>query len=431
LVTILILILGLLVFSPPKAEAAEPEIHVLSIDGPINPLTSQYLARGLREGADARAVAVVVRLNTPGGLESSTREMVQAMLGSSVPVVVYVTPSAARAASAGMFITIAANVAAMAPGTNIGSAHPVNIGEQTDPVMAEKVVNDSAALARAIANARGRNAVWAEQAVRESVSITAAEALDQRVIDLVAADVPDLLRQLDGRTVTTAQGPIEIRTAGVSVAERPMLFTERILQTIADPNIAYILFTIGVIGLIAELYNPGALFPGITGAISLVLAFVAFGSLPVSWAGILLILIALGLFVAELNTEGIGVLGAAGLVAFVLGSFMLYTPLTPPSPTMPAVGVSPVLVVTLSVAIAGSFLFVLRTLFEARKVPVVTGVEALVGLTGVAETDFAPNGIVRVGGESWSGVTEAGPVRKGEEVEVVGVEGITLRVLRR
>jgi membrane-bound serine protease (ClpP class) len=294
--------------------------------------------------------------------------------------------------------------------------------------MAEKLANDAAALARAIATVRGRNAEWAERAVRESVSITAEEALDQGVIDLVAGDLPELLAEIDGRRVVTTAGEVTLRTAEATVVERPMTLPERILQTIADPNIAYILFTIGVIGLIAELYNPGMLFPGITGAISLILAFVAFGNLPIGWAGVLLLLLAIGLFVAELYTEGIGILAVAGLVAFVLGSLMLYTPLTPISPAMPEVRVSPWLMATVAAGIAAFFVFVLRALLQARRAPVATGIEALVGRVGVATSELAPTGTVRVDSELWSAVAEGRPIGKGEEVQVVGVEGAILRV---
>ena len=429
---ILLLTAAALYTSPvPTTRAASSEIHVLSIDGVINPLTSRYLERGLREAADAQAQAVIVRLNTPGGLESSMREMTQALLNSPVPTVVYVTPPGGRAASAGMFITIAAHVAAMAPGTNIGAAHPVGLGEQTDPVMAEKLANDAAALARSIANSRGRNAVWAEAAVRESVSITAEEALDQNVIDLVARDMNDLLAQLDGRSVTTAAGTVTLETADVSLVERPMSFPERLLQTITDPNIAYVLFTIGVIGIIAELYNPGSLFPGITGGISLIMAFVAFGSLPLNWAGLLLLLVAIGLFIAELSTEGIGILAVGGIIAFVLGSLLLYTPITPVAPTMPVVQVSPWLVAVMAGGFGGFFLLVLRALVVARRQPVTTGIQALIGRSGLALTDLAPMGTVRLDSEVWSAIAEGEPIAAGQEVQVVRVEGVTLRVKRR
>ena len=413
------------------AGQANGEVRLLTIDGVINPLTAQYLERGLREGAEAQAEAVVVRLNTPGGLESSTREMTQAMLASSVPVVVYVTPPGARAASAGMFITIAAHVAAMAPGTNIGAAHPVGLGGQTDPVMAEKLVNDTAAPARAIATARGRNAEWAERAVRESVSITAEEAVEEGVIDLMAGDLQELLLQMDGRQVVTTAGEVTLRTAEARVIDSPMNLPERILHVLADPNIAYILFTIGVIGVIAELYNPGTLFPGIVGGISLILAFTAFGNLPINWAGVLLMLLAIGLFVGELYTEGIGILAVGGLIAFVLGSLMLFSPLTPTSPTMPDIRVSRWLIAAVAFGIAGFFLLVLRAVFEARRAPVATGTQILIGHSGVATSDLSPSGTVRVESEIWSAVSESGFIATGEQIEVVGVEGVTLKVKNR
>jgi membrane-bound serine protease (ClpP class) len=410
------------------ADAAGDQIRVLSIDGVINPLTAQYLQRGLEDGADGPVAAVVVRLNTPGGLASATGEITQAMLNAAVPVVVYVAPAGARAASAGMFITIAGHVAAMAPGTHIGAAHPVGLGGDVDPVMSEKLTHDAAAAARAIAVARGRNAAWAEQAVRESVSITAAEALDQNVIDLIARDLPDLLHQLDGRQIETAAGPVTLRTADARLIDTPMTLPERLLQVLADPNIAYVLLTIGTVGLIAELYNPGALFPGITGVIALVLAFMGLGNLPVNWAGLLLLLLAMGLFVAEVLTAGIGILAAGGLAAFVLGSLLLFAPFTPVAPTMPEVRVTPWLIAGMAAGLAAFFLLVLRALLQARRAPVLAGPEMLVGRVGVATSDLAPTGTVQVDGEVWSALATDGEIRAGAAVQVVGVEGVTLRV---
>ena len=414
--------------TPESAEVGA--IHVLTVEGVINPVTARYLARTLDEAANTQAGLVVINLNTPGGLESTTREIVQRFLSSPVPVAVYVSPPGARAASAGMFITIAANVAAMAPGTNVGAAHPVGLGGETDPVAAEKLVNDTAALARGIADVRGRNAEWCEAAVRESVSATAEEALALGVIDLVAADFDTLLGQLDGRVVTTPVGERALDTVGAQVVERPMTLPERIVHTITDPNIAYILFTIGVIGIVAELLDPGALFPGIVGGVALILAFVAFGNLPVSWAGIILIALAIGLFIADLSTEGIGVLAALGLVAFVLGSLLLYTPVAPTSPAMPEVRVSPWLVAAMALIFGGFFVVALRALLRARRAPVTTGIEALVGQIGTATSSLTPAGVVRLDGENWSAVSVEGNVRAGESVEVVGVAGVSLRVRR-
>lgn len=431
--TMAALLLGIaLAAASPAQTQPSGAVPVLTITGVINPLTARYLERELARAAAEGAGAAVVRLNTPGGLESSTREMAQTLLGSPVPVIVYVAPAGARAASAGMFITIAAHVAAMAPGANIGAAHPVGVGGETDPVMAEKLVNDAAALARAIAVARGRNAAWAEEAVRASASLTAEEALAQRVIDLVASDLDELLRQIDGREVVTAAGTVTLAVAQAPRLERPMGLPERLLQTIIDPNIAFILFTIGVAGIIAELYNPGTLIPGVIGVIALVLAFTAFGSLPINWAGPLLLVLAAALFLVELNTEGIGFAAVGGVIAFLLGALFLYTPLTPTSPAMPDVRVSPWLVAAMTAGIATFFLLVLRAVFRARAAPVTVGPQALTGQRGVALSDLTPRGTVRVGYEHWTAVTEDADehIAAGEPVEVVGVEGVTLRVKR-
>lgn len=411
-----------------------PEIRLLAVEGVINPLSARYLQRELEEAAASGAGAVVLRLNTPGGLEPSMRVMVEAILGARLPVVAHVAPPGARAASAGMFLVLAAHVAAMASGTNIGAAHPVSVGgQQADTTMAEKMVNDAAALARAVAERRGRNAEWAELAVRRSVSITAQEALETKVIDLVADDLDSLLPRLDGRRVQTAAGVIELRTAGARLVERPMNLAERILHAIADPNIAYLLLSIGFIGIIAELYNPGAIFPGVTGAIALILAFVALGSLPVNWAGVALLVVGLGLFAFDLATEGVGVLAVGGLVAFVLASLMLYAPFTPPSPAMPDVRVSPPLIIAVAATMAALLIFVGRALVRVRHAPVATGAPALIGRIGIAESRLAPRGTVRIDGEVWTAAAEAGAqaIAPGEPVEVVGLEGVVLRVRQR
>lgn len=410
--------------------AARSTVHLLTVEGVINPLTAEYLAGGLERAASEQAAAVVVQLNTPGGLERSMRRMVEAILGSPVPVIVYVTPGGGRAASAGMFITLAGHVAAMSPGTNIGAAHPVGLGGDADEVRQAKVVKDAAALARGLATMRGRNAAWAEEAVFESVSITAREAMDREVIDLVAADLDALLRRVDGETVRTAAGAAELSTAGAPIDRRPMSLPSRILHAITDPNVAYLLFTLGMVGLMAELYNPGILFPGITGAISLLLAFTAFGSLPLNWAAVALLVLAAALFVADLYTEGLGVLAVGGLVAFVLGSLLLYSPFSPTSPAVPDVGVSVWLIAVMALAIAGFFFFVIQALVRAQRRPVSTGAEALVGRPGTATSELAPEGTVRVDSESWHAVAEDGTIHAGEPVQVVGVQGVTLRVKR-
>jgi membrane-bound serine protease (ClpP class) len=422
------------------------EVRLLSVDGVINPLTARYLEREVRSAEEAGVEAVVLMLDTPGGLETSTREMSQTLLGANVPVIVYVAPAGAHAASAGMFITLAANIAAMAPGTNIGSAHPVAIGggapgeppsespegEEIDPIAA-KIIEDVAALARSIARERGRNADWAEEAVRRSVSVTAYEALELNVIDEVAIDLAGLLQQVDGQELTLRDRAVILATADAEIIESPMNLAERILHIITNPNIAYLLLTIGFIGIIAELYSPGMFFPGITGVISLMISFVGMGSLPLGWAGIALIGLAIALFLAELLTEGIGVFGIAGLVSFVFGSLMLYEPLSPVSPAMPVVRVSPRLIVAMSVLIVGFFMWILRAVARARKRPVTTGIEGLKGMSGQAMTDLSPSGLVRVAGEEWSAELSMGEklVRKGQEIEIVDVQGVRLIVKRK
>lgn len=426
-----VLVAGAVVGLGAIARAERNAALLLEIDGVINPLTERYLARGLRAAADEERPLVIVRLDTPGGTMDAMRGMTRALLSSPVPTVVYVSPAGGRAASAGMFVTAAAHVAAMAPGTNIGAAHPVQVGgQQAEGAMNEKAVNDAAALARAIGAARDRNAAWLERAVRESVSITAEEALEQDVIDVVAEDLDALLREIDGRRVQTAAGEQVLATRTLTVERRPMTLAERILHTLTDPTIAYILFSIGLIGIAVELYSPGLFFPGIAGAIALVLAFVAFGSLPINWAGVVLLTLGLGLVVADLLVGGLGLLAVGGMIAFLLGSLMLYRPFEGPSPSMPDVSLSPWVVVGTALVVLAFFALVGRALLRVRHRAVQTGREALVGRQGVSISRLAPSGTVRVDSEEWSAITEGEPVEPGEPVRVIDVEGVMLRVRR-
>jgi membrane-bound serine protease (ClpP class) len=330
-----------------------------------------------------------------------------------------------------MFLLLAGHVAAMAPGTHVGAAHPVQAGGgDLGDVMGEKVVNDVAAMARALAAARGRDASWAERAVRESVSATADEAEAQGVIDVLAPDLDALLAAVHGRTVATPAGETRLETRDAPRARSGMTLPERILQAVVHPNIAYLLFTIGLIGIIAELYTPGLLFPGITGAIALLLAFAGFGVLPVSWAGILLIVGGIALVAIEVSTEGIGVLGVGGAVAFVAGSLLLYSPMDPAAPAIPDLRVSGWLVATLGAAIAAFFGLVGRALLRTRRIGVATGIEALIGRIGVATSDLLPAGTVSVGHEAWTAIAQAGPIARGERVRVLGIDGVRLRVAR-
>jgi membrane-bound serine protease (ClpP class) len=425
--------LGLLLLEAPAPaqERRGPVVRVLDLDGIVSPFSARYLERELRRAELRGDEAVVVRLDTPGGLLESTRAITQAMLAARVPVLVYVSPSGARAASAGMFVLVAGHVAAMAPGTHVGAAHPVQAGGQDlGEVMNEKVVNDAAAMARALAAARGRDPAWPEEAVRKSVSATAEEASELGVIDLVAVDLDALLAAVHGRTVVTASGPTRLDTRDAIQAPSAMSVPERLLQAVVHPNVAYLLFTIGLIGIVAELYAPGTLFPGITGTIALLLAFAGFGVLPVSWAGVALILVGVALVAVELATEGVGLLGVGGVAAFVAGSLLLYRPSDPVAPALPDVRVSGWLVAALAAGMAVFFAVVGRALLRTRDLPVASGRETLVGRTGTATSDLRPEGTVSLDQESWSAVAADGGISRGERVRVLAVDGVRLRVAR-
>lgn len=309
-----------------KADSAKsiPEIMVLKVDGVINPARAEFVVKAIKKANDKGYSLIIMELDTPGGLDTSMRTIIKEMVGSGVPVVVYVSPSGARAASAGAFITIASHIAAMAPGTNIGAAHPVAMGEKMDKEMAKKVTNDAAAYIRSLAESRGRNAQWAEDAVRKSVSATEKEALGLNVIDLIAKDRDELLKKIEGRKVRTAFGESIIRTSGARIIHEEMGFRQRVLDLISDPNVAYILMLLGIYGLFFELTNPGSIFPGVLGGICLILAFYAFQTLPVNYAGILLIILAIILFILEVKIVSHGILTLGGIISMIIGSIMLF-----------------------------------------------------------------------------------------------------------
>jgi membrane-bound serine protease (ClpP class) len=424
-----------MVAGPVRAQNGRQAVHLVEIRGIINPAVADYLARALAEANADDARLVVVKMDTPGGLETAMRDMIQEILASPVPVAVYVTPAGARAASAGLFILVAGHVAAMSPSTNTGAAHPVGLGGDGDAVMEAKVVNDAAATIRSLAELRGRNAEWAERAVRESVSITEREALDLNVIDLVARDLDDLLAQLDGRTVTTAAGEVTLDVVGAPLFAAGMTWAEQFLHVLTNPNIAFILLSVGSIGLIAELYNPGSFFPGITGAIFLILAFVALGNLPTNWAGVALIVLALVLLVAELNTEGTGILGGGALVAFLLGSVMLFRPFRPASPALPDLTVSPWVIGGSALLMGGFLLVVVRQVARVRRSPLLTGYEHFIGKKGTVHEKLNPRGRIRFEGQLWFAEVkpedeeiEPRPLLPGETVRIVAVDGLTLIV---
>jgi len=432
LLSLTLLVLFLLIDLPAMAQPGEGPVVVIEIQGVINPLTAQYLDRTLRLAEQQAAQVMVLVLDTPGGLESAMREMVQALLESPLPTVVYVAPRGARATSAGLFITLAADIAAMAPATHIGAAHPVPLGGEVEigATMEEKMTSDAAALVRSVATARGRNAEWAERAVRENLSITADEALEQNIIDLVANDLDDLLRQIDGRSVTMAWGTVVLRTEGVPMERHPMNLIERFIHVITDPNIAYLLLSIGALCLMAELADPGLSVPGIAGVVCFVLAFMALGNLPVNWAGVALLALAVVFFAVGLFTETEAIVTVAGLAPFILGSLLLFSPFTPASPAAPDLRVSPCLIGIMSVGILAFSILVLRAIITANRLPPQSGAERLVGRRGIACTDLTPEGQVRVELEDWSAVAVEEGIRTGEPVQVVGVVGVRLHVAR-
>ncbi|MCX7988223.1 MAG: nodulation protein NfeD [Thermodesulfovibrio sp.] len=422
--SILILIFFMFLILPlvPLTVSAK-EILVLTVDGVINPPHSEYVIKGIKKAHEIKAEVIIIKLDTPGGLDTSMREMVKEILNSHVPVVVYVSPKGARAASAGAFITLAAHVAAMAPGTNIGAAHPVAMGgEKMDKTMAEKVTNDAVAYIKSIAQQRGRNVEWAEQAVRKSISSTETEAFKQRVIDIIAEDLNSLIKELDGRKVKTVLGEKTINSKNAKVTELQMNFRERLLNFLSNPNIAYILLMIGIYGIIFELSNPGAIFPGVIGAISLILAFYSLQTLPINYAAAGLILLGIILFILELKFTSYGLLTLGGIICFVLGSIMLFDTENP----LFKLSISVIIPVTIVTALF--FALLLRLAYKAYKRKPVTGVEELIGLKGVAKTDIDKHkGMVMVHGELWQAISDE-EIKKDQEIIVEQVQGLTLKV---
>jgi len=410
---------------PYPAAGAGNAVLVAKVEGVINPVTAEFVEKAIAAADKDDAQAVVLMLDTPGGLDSSMRTIVKAIVGSRVPVVTYVAPSGARAASAGVFITMASHVAAMAPGTNIGAAHPVEMGGgKMDETMNEKVVNDASAYIRSLAENRGRNASWAEESVRKSVSVSEGEALKLNVIDLIEDNVPALLNSLDGMKVATVYGERTLQTKGAEARELEMGMRLKLLKAISDPNVAYILMMIGMVGIYFELSNPGLIFPGVVGGIALVLAFYSFQTLPVNYAGLLLIMLAAVFFIVELQVASYGLLTIAGLVSLVLGSVMLIdTPL-------PFMRISLALILPTAVAVTVFAAIIARVALRSHRSKVSTGSEGLVGGTGEARTDIDPEGEVYVQGAYWGAYSDT-PVKRGERVTVVSVEGLRLKVTRK
>lgn len=414
----LFLLLGL----PSLAFSESPLVIVATYEGVINPVAAEYLHAAIAFAEEERAELLVFQLDTPGGLDTSMRTMIKDIISSQIPIGVYVFPSGGRAASAGVFITLAAHVAAMAPGTNIGAAHPVAMGGgKMDKVMKEKVENDAVAYIRSLAERRGRNAEWAEDAVLKSVSATGTQAKELGLIDFVVADLPELLQRLDGQEVKMGANTITLRTQNAMVKEFPMGWRLEALKAISDPNIAYALMTIGMIGLIAEMYNPGAILPGIVGAISLILAFYSLQSLPVNYAGVLLLLLGIVLLILEVTVTSFGLLAIGGVISMLLGSLLLM------NDEFPYYQISWSVILPVVAMAAGFTFLVVRLGVKALRARTVTGSEGMVGLVGLAKTNLAPDGKIFVHGEIWDAVSVE-PVQAGNPIEVTKIDGLKLYV---
>jgi membrane-bound serine protease (ClpP class) len=397
-------------------------VYIGSYDGVINPVAAEYINYVLTEAQAGGGQAVVIQLDTPGGLDTSMRIIIKDITASPIPVIVYIAPSGGRAASAGVFILYAAHIAAMAPGTNVGAAHPVAMGGgEMDAVMRDKVENDAAAYIKSIAEKRGRNVKWAEDAVRKSVSVTEKEALALKVIDLVADDVPSLLAAVDGRELATGSGKVLLRTKGAPTKNVPMGWRLEALKALSDPNIAFILMTLGTIGLLAELYNPGAILPGIVGAISLILAFYSLQTLPINYAGVLLFILGVVLLILEIKVTSYGLLTLGGITSMILGALLLV------KTDLPFMKVSLSFIIPTVVTFTVILMGVTWMAVKSQMRRPVTGAEAMVGNIAVAKTDLAPRGKVLLHGEIWDAVSEE-PIREGDEAEVKAVEGLTLTV---
>lgn len=417
----------------------------ITIEGAIGPATKDYFVRSLEKAKNRNADLFIIQMNTPGGLDSSMRDIIQAILASDIPIVTYVTPSGARAASAGTYILYASHVAAMTPATNLGAATPVQIGGSSPPslpsdkedknknngdkqpgsnskdAMSRKAINDAVAYIQGLAELRGRNKEWAEKAVREAVSLTATDALKQNVIDLVATDLSDLLAQIHGKPIKTQKQEVILDTQGMILESIEPDWRTQLLSIITDPNVAYILMLIGIYGLIFEFSNPGAVIPGTVGAICLLLALFAFQALPINYAGFALIILGIILMIAEAFAPSFGALGIGGVASFVIGSIILM------DTDVPGFGVSLPLIGSIAFVSSALFAIVLVMALKSRKRPVVSGQEELVGAMAEAIKDFDDQGYVHLHGERWNAITDT-PIKKGQRIRVTKVDGLNVHV---
>ena len=397
---------------------AQRQVIVLPYAGPIGPATQEYFARGIAQAEQQNASAIIIELDTPGGLDTSMRQIVQREMSSRVPVVIFVAPAGARAASAGCIIALGADVIAMAPGTNIGAAHPVFSDGST---VSEKIVNDAAAYARSLAGAHGRNVQWAEKSVRDSVSASAQEALQLGIADLSATDLTDLSAKLDGRQIRRSSGDITIVTKGASAEVISLDSREKLVALVTNPTIAYLLFLLGALAIIVEIFAPHGFVTGTIGFLAILASLAGIVDLPIQVAGAALLIAGMVLLGLELKITSHGALTALGLIAFVAGSFLVL-------PRMPGFAISVWAIATVAVAWAVMIGGVARLVLRARHAPVLTGVQRVAGKTGVAKTDLAPRGVVLVNGEDWDALADTSPISRGERIAVNSVEGLTLHV---
>ncbi|MFN2458214.1 MAG: nodulation protein NfeD [Chitinophagaceae bacterium] len=400
------------------------KIVSITIDGSINPATAGFINRGIAKTKKQNAQCLIIHLNTPGGLLKSTRVIVGDILDSPVPVVVYVSPSGAHAGSAGVFITLSAHVAAMAPATNIGAAHPVGLQGGMDTTMNAKATNDAVAFIRTIAEKRNRNVQWAEEAVSKSISITAHDALEQKVIDLVSNNTNELLEQIDGRTVEVNSGAAILHTKGAEIETMEMGFAEKLLNILSDPNIAYILLMLGFYGILFELYSPGAIFPGVIGVISLILAFYSLHTLPINYAGLALIIFGIILFLLEIKVVSHGILAIGGVISLLLGSLMLIRP----DSSLEFFKISRSIIITTTLVTALFFLFIVGLGLKAQRAKPVTGIEGIPGEIGETLQTLDPVGSVLVHGEIWQAESVSGKIDAGKKIRVTGMKNFKLYV---
>ena len=436
----ILLILASTLLIPVSANNANHPVFQLTINDAIGPATDDYVERSIESAILQQASLIIIQIDTPGGLDTAMRSIIKNITNSSVPVVVYVAPTGARAASAGTYILYASHIAAMAPGTNLGAATPVQIGgisppgiqkekDKTDKAIPDdnkstlqrKIINDAVAYIRGLAQLRGRNQEWAEKAVREGVSLPAADALKNNIIDILATSTADLLNQVDGRVVVVKGQKQRLKTAGSTLKEINPDWRSRLLSVITNPNIAYILMLIGIYGLILEFYNPGSIVPGTVGAICLLLAMYSFQLLPINYAGMALILLGIALMVGEAFEPSFGMLGIGGVTSFVIGSIILI------DTDVPGFGIDISVIATFAVASVILLVFVVGLAIKARKRPVVSGAEELIGSEALVIEDFEQQGRVNIHSENWNAHCDS-PLQKGQHVKVIGINGLTLHV---